>query len=432
MLPRLSLFLHSIRRSSQSPLLRLPARLRRVRPKSKRLLLLRILPTSGKSNRRLGAIPRSNSSGKWCREYSLTCYSNPTAPGSDTTYEPEPLEKDGDKPVKTGPAFISSLFSNPFSKRESVSGASGDADLDPKTRGPAGSEPLPELGNHTVPVHSAKEKRPLPTQSSPVQSSPISNESSPMVVEPRGDSATLPPNHLGSNVPPGAASPKREKGKGKMYGDTDSTSTRSSITRGESIATSQTGPSTVDSRRYSSHTSGKIPTAGGIVLGERAGQDRERRRSLAPSSHSAVTSEPQYGGRESLQKVTEDSERTPAVVPPPPQQQQSSPQADLQPIAPPISAASTPVKNSTDASRTSTSGRVPGTESGSLLASPVASSRFSEGQTTSTDFAASPAAAERKPSLVTRIGRKLSIKGSKSSRGSTSTSQQPATIPESK
>ncbi|KAI5367829.1 hypothetical protein Slin15195_G029620 [Septoria linicola] len=387
--------------------------------------------------------------------------SNPTASGPDTTYNPEPLDKDGEKPAKTGPAFISSLFSNPFSKRESISGASGEADMDPKTKALPGAEPIPELQDHAVPVKVTKEKRPLPTESSTTPQPPVPSKPEPTVVEPKENGAVRPPNHLGSDVPPGAASPKREKGKGKVYGDGDSNSTRSSVTRNESIATSQTGASTRDSRRFSSHTPGKIPTAGGIVLGERASQDRERRASLAPSGHSAVTSEPQYVGRESLQKVTEDVERAPVVQQPPTQaprqataieqpasshpsqtaaDQHLAATSPVQAVSPTLQPAAeapiTPQNTTADAPRSSTSARVPGTEKGTLSSPPPSTSRFSEqgirDTPSSPDPASSPTATERKPSLVARIGRKLSLKSSsKSSRTSTS-GTHPETIAEKK
>lgn len=363
----------------------------------------------------------------------LTCCSNPTAAGPDTTYNPQPLDQDGDKPVQTGPAFISSLFSNPFVKRENVSSTSEDADLDPKLQAPQISAPSSEAQGNTARVQPADGKGPVATQSSAA-----TNEAGSIVVEPRGDSGTLPPNHLGPNVPPGAASPKREKGKGKMYGDADSISTRSSLTRNESITTSQTGPSTIDSRRFSSHTPGKIPTAGGIILGERAGKDRERRASLAPSGHSAVTTEPHHAGRQSLQKVAEDAEQTRVapVAPSTPAVRSSSP------TAAPTSTTSTPAalpKDSTDASKSPTSGRVPGTESGSLASPtspPANASRFSEqgirGSDVTSDVAASPTPAERKPSLVTRIGRKLSLRSKHGRSGTSASTSHPDTIAETK
>lgn len=346
------------------------------------------------------------------------------------TVQPSPTPKD---PQNLSNPTASSLFSNPFVERENVSSTSEDADLDPKAQAPQISAPSSEAQGNTARVQPADGKGPPATQSSAA-----TNGVGSIVVEPRGDSGTLSPNHLGPNVPPGAASPKREKGKGKIYGDADSISTRSSLTRNESITTSQTGPSTIDSRRFSSHTSGKIPTAGGIILGERAGQDRERRASLAPSGHSAVTSEPHYGGRQSLQKVAEDAEQT-RVAP----VTQSTPAVrSSSPTAAPISTTSTPAappKDSTDASKSLTSERVPGTESGSLASPtspPANASRFSEqgirGSDVTSDIAASSTPAERKPSLVSRIGRKLSLRSKHARSGTSASPSHPDTIAESK
>ncbi|PPJ57122.1 hypothetical protein CBER1_00566 [Cercospora berteroae] len=337
-------------------------------------------------------------------------------PRPEPVQQSEPVGESGDKAAKSGSTRISSLFSNPFAKRESVSGASGETDLDPKAKAPAGSDPLPALGEHSVPVKVAKEKRPLPTQSSSVQqAAPVSNDTKPAVVEPKVDIAIRPPNHLGADVPPGAASPKRDKGKGKLYGDSDTNSTRSSLTRTTSVGTTQTSPSTLDSRRFSTKTAGRIPTAGGIVLGEKASIERERRASLAPSRNSVAISENAPAPRDSLQKVNEDSE-TPApltALPPVTQAQKSASPARSNNESPAA------LQNSeTKASRDSTPGRVPGTERGSLGSRPPATgdgSRFAEqglGEPvleTSTPQTTS----ERKPSLVSRIGRKLKSPSSK-------------------
>ncbi|CAK1361236.1 hypothetical protein CB0940_03371 [Cercospora beticola] len=347
--------------------------------------------------------------------------SNSVEPRPEPVKQSEPVGESGDKAAKSGSTRISSLFSNPFAKRESVSGASGETDLDPKAKAPAGSDPLPALGEHSVPVKVAKEKRPLPTQSSPVQqAAPVANDTKPAVVEPKLDSAVRPPNHLGADVPPGAASPKRDKGKGKVYGDSDTNSTRSSLTRTTSVGTTQTSPSTLDSRRFSTKTAGRIPTAGGIVLGEKASIERERRASLAPSRNSVAISEHATAPRDSLQKVNEDSEMPAPLTALPPVTQARNPDPPAHSNTDSPAALKNP---ETKASPNTTSGRIPGTERGSLGSRPPATgdgSRFAEQGLgdpvleTSTPQTTS----ERKPSLVSRIGRKLKSPSSKTSKAS--------------
>ncbi|KAF2213141.1 hypothetical protein CERZMDRAFT_96811 [Cercospora zeae-maydis SCOH1-5] len=339
--------------------------------------------------------------------------SDPVAPRPDTMQQSEPPEENGDKTTRNDSPRITSLFSNPFAKRESVSGASAEMDLDPKAKAPLGSDPMPELREHSVPVKVAKVKRALPTQSSSVQSaSSATTGTKPVVVEPKVNSGIRPPNHLGADVPPGAASPKRDKGKGKVYGDSDTNSTRSSLTRTTSVGTTQTSPSTLDSRRFSPNTAGRIPTAGGIVLGEKATKERERRASLAPSRHSLAISETAPATRDSLQKVNEDNEMSASLtaLPPITQTQES---ASPSPARPTTESPAALRESITNGSRNSASGRVPGTERGSLGSVPPTTgdgSRFAEhgmADTSPAPETTPQATGERKPSLVSRIGRRL-------------------------
>ncbi|KAM3423371.1 hypothetical protein BST61_g805 [Cercospora zeina] len=336
--------------------------------------------------------------------------SDPVRPRPNGMQQSGPPEESGDKAARNDSARITSLFSDPFAKRESVSGASAEMDVDPRATAPPGSDPMPELRGHSVPVKVAKAKRPLPIQSSPVQSaSSATNGVKPVVVEPKVDSGIRPPNHLGADVPPGAASPKRDKGKGKVYGDSDTNSTRSSLTRTTSVGTTQTSPSTLDSRRFSPNTTGRIPTAGGIVLGEKATKERERRASQAPSGHSLAISETAPATRDALQKVNEDTEMPAHLTALPPITQTQKPTSPARPTTESPEALQKSVTNS---SRNSASGRVPGTERGSLRSVPPTlgdGARFAEqGLADSSPETTTPqTTGERKPSLVSRIGRRL-------------------------
>ncbi|KAF7189156.1 hypothetical protein HII31_09578 [Pseudocercospora fuligena] len=210
----------------------------------------------------------------------------PVAPSSDESKtetqkasSTEPLTSQTTTNAKTQPddSKIDSLFSNPFTRKESISGASKDQPLDPKEVPGPGEEPLPELTlvESAVTIHEPKPVRNPFAPSSRTPSKPVP------------EATTVTP-----------AQPKMDKGKGRaidipeqpsreetprpatVTDSGSSTSRRSDRTRTESMATfsTATGASTIGSssnagdRRKSyvpstQNNPGNIPLAGGRPIG---------------------------------------------------------------------------------------------------------------------------------------------------------------------
>ncbi|KXT12931.1 hypothetical protein AC579_4133 [Pseudocercospora musae] len=198
---------------------------------------------------------------------------------SQTADSTEPVTIQTSTNAKTQPDDnkIDSLFSNPFTRKESISGASKDQPLDPKEVPGAGEEPLPELTlvESAVTIHEPKPVRnPLApfsrTPSKPVPEATSANPAQPKMDKGKGRAIDIPEEPAREETPRPAT----------VTDSGSSTSRRSDRTRTESMATfsTATGASTIGSssnagdRRKSyvpstQNNPGNIPLAGGRPIG---------------------------------------------------------------------------------------------------------------------------------------------------------------------
>ncbi|KXT01560.1 hypothetical protein AC578_6341 [Pseudocercospora eumusae] len=198
---------------------------------------------------------------------------------SQTANLTQPLTGQTSTNAKTQPDDnkINSFFTNPFTRKGSISGASKDQPLDPKEVPGPGEEPLPELTlvESAVTIHEPRPVRNPFAPSSGTPSKPVPEATSATPAQPKMDKG----KGRAIDIPEEAA--REETPRPATVADSgSSTSRRSDRTRTESMATfsTATGASTIGSssnagdRRKSyvpstQNNPGNIPLAGGRPIG---------------------------------------------------------------------------------------------------------------------------------------------------------------------